>query len=116
MPIKTAHIFLGFVNFVLWVVEGFLTLRFLLRLFGANPVTPFTQFIYQSTLPILQPFSGIFPSPALSGGYVFEFTTLFAIIIYALVAYIIAILVEWLGRLATRQAKPTTTTTSVTQS
>jgi hypothetical protein len=115
MPIKTAHIFLGFVNFVLWVVEGFLTLRFLLRLFDANPITPFTQFIYQSTLPILQPFAGIFPSPSLQGAYVFEFTTLFAIIIYALVAYLIAILVEWLGSLVTRPVKSTTTTASQTQ-
>lgn len=95
---KTPRIILGFIHIVLWVVETFLTLRFILRLFDANTSAPFVNFIYNSTGPLLQPFRGIFPSPVLQQGFIVEFSTLFAIIIYSLISYLIIALIEWVSR------------------
>jgi uncharacterized protein YggT (Ycf19 family) len=76
-------------NIIVDVVETFLILRLLLKLFGASISAPFVQWIYETTDPLLWPFHGIFPSPSLARGFLIEFSTLFAIIIYLLVAYLI---------------------------
>lgn len=89
----------GFINLFLWVVEIFLGLRFILRLFGANASAPFVQFIYNSSTPLLEPFRGIFPIRVIEPGMVVEFSTLFAIIIYALFAYLIMELIAWIVRI-----------------
>lgn len=89
----------GFINLFLWVVEIFLGLRFILRLFGANQSAPFVQFIYNSSTPLLEPFRGIFPIQVIEPGMVVEFSTLFAIIIYALFAYLLMELIAWIVRI-----------------
>jgi hypothetical protein len=77
------------INTIVTVVEIFLGLRFLLKLLGANPATPFVDWIYDTSQPLLTPFAGIFPSPVIDGQFVLEFSSLFAIIIYWLVAFLV---------------------------
>lgn len=77
------------INLVVGVVEAILGFRFILKLFGANSGAPFVRWIYDMSRPLLQPFAGMFPSPVTDGRYVLEFTTLFAILVYALVAYLL---------------------------
>lgn len=79
-------------NFFTAVVEGFLGFRFILKLFGANPNNGFVAWIYEMSGALLAPFRGIFPTTVFENRYVFEFSTLFAMLMYA----IIALLFTWL--------------------
>jgi len=80
------------IYYITRVLTIILIIRFILRLFGANPDNGFASFWYAISAPIHYPFSNIFgyePS-ILTGSYVFEISSLFAIGIYWLLAYIIA--------------------------
>lgn len=75
--------------FILGLVEALLTFRFILKLLAANPAADIVAWVYDTTAPLLQPFLLAFPTPTVRGGAVLEFTTLFAIFAYAVVAYLI---------------------------
>lgn len=76
-------------NLIAGVVETLLSLRVILKLFGANPRTPFVAWVYETSAPLLKPFIDIFPSPRIEGLFILEFSTLFALGIYAFVGYFI---------------------------
>lgn len=76
-------------NFVVGLVIAVLTLRFILKLFGANPEASFVSWTYETTAPLLQPFIAAFPTPSIKGGFTLEFTTLFAILVYAFVGFLV---------------------------
>jgi len=86
------------------IVEGLLAIRFILKLLGANEAAGFANFIYVASAPFVAPFSNLFANPGI-GGSVLELTTLVAIIVYMLIAWLIA-KVAWLlvgeSRSATR--------------
>ena len=84
------------VNIIFSIVEFLLIIRILLKLFGANPATPFVYWVYGTTQPLLSPFAGIFPNPVLKGGFVIEMASLFALLVYGFVAYLI---LEVIGRI-----------------
>jgi tetratricopeptide (TPR) repeat protein len=76
-----------FNDYLLWflaVLEVFLTLRFLLRMFGANPENLFTGFVFTFTDILLAPFAGIISPISLHPNQAFEISTLIAQIIYFL--------------------------------
>jgi hypothetical protein len=73
---------------VFGIVEGLIAIRFVLRLLGANPAAGFAQFIYGLTAPLLAPFVGLFPSPRFEGS-VLEVTSIVALIVYAMLAWLI---------------------------
>jgi uncharacterized protein YggT (Ycf19 family) len=75
------------------IAEFLLGARIFLKLFGASPYAPFVSWIYQTTEPLLAPFVGIFPNPQLTG-FILEFSTLFALIIYALIGYFVTNLIS----------------------
>ena len=75
------------------IIMGFLALRFLLRLLGANPVNGFADFIYGVSGFFAAPFFGLFGTNTILTNGRFEFETLIAIIVYALLAWVIARLV-----------------------
>jgi uncharacterized protein YggT (Ycf19 family) len=79
--------------YLLNILEVLLGLRFLLRLLGANPGSSFVSFIYNITEPFIAPFRGIF-SPIVSQGSVLEWSTIIAMIVYALAVYAIVRLVD----------------------
>jgi hypothetical protein len=65
-----------------------IALRILLKLIGANPGSPIAALIYAFTDLFLFPFAGLTPTPA-AGGMVLEISSIFAMLIYALVAWAI---------------------------
>lgn len=71
------------------ILEALLGIRFVLGLLGANPAAGFAQFIYGSTAPFLAPFVGLFGEPRFEGS-VFEWNALVAILVYALLAGVLA--------------------------
>jgi YggT family protein len=78
-----------FVYTVATILNGLLVIRMLMSLFGANPANAFANFIYTLTNPFVAPFRGLFGYDLALGRSRFEGETLFAIIIYSLLAYAI---------------------------
>lgn len=76
------------VYYALGLVEIALVFRFILKLFAANGSSPFVASIYGVTVPLTEPFRGVFAGFA-SDGAVFEPGTLLAIAAYAVVAWLI---------------------------
>ena len=86
------------VDILLAVVESFLGLRFVLKLFGANPSAEFVSWLYSTSEPLLEPFKGMFPAPIIERGFILEFSTLFAMLMYALGAWLITELIVFIER------------------
>ena len=72
--------------FVTAILEAFIAIRVLLKLMAANPQAGFAQFVYNVTAVFLAPFAGLMPTPS-AGGSVLELASIFAMIIYALLAW-----------------------------
>lgn len=82
------------VYMVFGIIIGLLIIRFVLRALGANPQADFAQFIYGITDVFVAPFVGLFGTPQ-AGAAVLELTTLVALVVYALLAWLVAKIV-WL--------------------
>lgn len=76
-----------YLQWFLMVLETILVIRFLLKMFGADPLNLFANFIYSLTEILLVPFKGIVPSYSLHANQFFEISTLFAALIYFLIFY-----------------------------
>ncbi len=97
---RLRYIAVNLLNFFLAVVEGFLALRFLLRLFGANANTGFVNWVYEMSDPLLAPFRGIFPTRVYENRFVFEFSTLFAMLMYLILGLVLVYLINALTAVA----------------
>ena len=84
----------GLIQLAFIALDGLIGIRFLLKLMAANPANPFAQLVYFITEPFLWLFRGITYTPAL-GGIQIEFFSLIAMVVYALVGWIIVQLI-WL--------------------
>lgn len=98
-----------FVWFV-WAYFSFviivLTLAFILLLFNANPDVGFVSWVYRSADRAMEPFRGIFPTETAGNGSVIDFSILFAMIVYGIVASLVQTLVNFLDRrIAEERAK-----------
>ncbi|SRR5258708_1597111 len=72
------------------ILETFLFFRFILKLLGANPFSPFVAFIYSLSGIFEAPFRGIFPSAVSQGlgsASVLEPSTIFAILVYLVLIF-----------------------------
>ena len=87
------------------LVEAFLALRLILKLFGANANNEFVAWIYETSGAILDPFRGIFPTQVFQSTYVLEFSTIFAMIIYALIAMVLVSVIDAITRPVERKLK-----------
>lgn len=96
------------------ILEGLLGIRFVLGLLGANPAAGFAQFIYGITGPFIAPFVGLFGQPRFEGS-VFEFNALVAILVYALIAWVLVKIV-WLVLGNSRRGTHTTSSQIETHS
>jgi len=72
--------------YILGVIEVLLAFRVILKFLGANAFSGFTNFIYAISGPFALPFSGILGT-TVSSNLVFEWSTLIAMAVYAIVAY-----------------------------
>ena len=82
------------INAFLALVEIFLGLRFLLKLFGANASNGFVDWVYEMSGALLEPFRSIFPIKVFENNYVFEFSTLFAMLMYGVIALLLVGLLD----------------------
>ena len=97
-PGQTLALVFGKVNdFLQWfaiVLEIALMLRFLFKLIGASPGNVFASFIYALTNVILLPFNNLINNPSLQSNQAFEWTTLIAMAIYALIFWLLRRLIR----------------------
>jgi hypothetical protein len=71
------------------LIEALLAIRFVLKALGANADAGFAQLLYGVTAPLVAPFVGLFGTPKVASGAVLEVHTLIALVIYALVAWLL---------------------------
>lgn len=80
------------IYFIFGLIEAFLAFRFVLKLLGANPGSPFVDFIYTLTQIFVWPFEGIFRRGFTQGietTSVIEPSTLVAMAVYPLLCWVI---------------------------
>ena len=73
---------------LLGLLEGVLALRFVFKLIGVNEANAFATFLYKLTDLFVAPFASLTGAPA-AGGMVLEISTIFAMIVYFLIAWAI---------------------------
>lgn len=93
----TPAIFIALTNFITNLVVGLIGLRIILKFFGASQSAAFVNWVYETSEPLLAPFIGMFPAPLLEGGFILEFSAIFAILVYSFLGYILIELVEILS-------------------
>jgi len=101
----TAYRVTQLIYLIFGIIEGLIIIRFVLKALGANPSAGFADFIYGITYPLILPFIGLFGNPA-SQGTVLEINSIVALIVYALVGWLLAKLV-WIMLGETRSAVKT---------
>jgi len=74
------------------ILEALIGLRVILRLIAANPGNPFARFIYALSGVFVWPFLGLTGTPSANGAAL-EISSLVAMLVYALLAWIIVKLV-----------------------
>lgn len=79
-----------FVYLIVSVIETILIIRLLLALLGANSNNVFASFIYAISYPFVQPFIGLFSIAPSLGVSRLEIETLMALVVVALIGWIIA--------------------------
>jgi hypothetical protein len=91
-PERELRIFTLKITQLVWLLFGILetliALRILLKLIAANPNSPIAALIYAFTDLFLFPFAGLTATPS-AGGMVLELSSLFAMLIYGLMAWAI---------------------------
>ena len=89
-PEREQRIFTFKITQLIWlflgILEALIALRIGLKLIGANPESPIVALIYGLTYLFLFPFEGMIATPA-AGSMVLELSSLFAMVIYALIAW-----------------------------
>ncbi|HYM65240.1 MAG TPA: YggT family protein [Candidatus Sulfotelmatobacter sp.] len=90
--------------YVLGIMEFLLGFRVLLKALSANPISGFTNLIYTLSDPLANPFSGILRVTVV-GASVFEWSTLIAMAVYALFAYGIVKLIEFVKPVSPDEVK-----------
>jgi len=97
-PEREQRIFTFKASQLIWLflgmLEALIVLRIGLKLIGANPDSPIVALIYGATYLFLFPFEGMTATPS-AGGMVLELSSFFAMLIYALIAWVVERMV-WL--------------------
>ncbi len=94
--IKVARVLTYLVYFFSITAIVFLSIGFVLLLFGANTDTAFVRFVYHIAAEFLQPFRGIFPPKQITDTSYFSASGLFAIVMYSFFAAAIHGLINWI--------------------
>jgi hypothetical protein len=94
------------VRLAIIVVEAIIAVRIVLRVLGADPLAPFTRFMYGVSGGLLSPFRGgggtgdhpVFADPVLNNGHPFELSSVLAMGVYLVLAYLVIVVGRIVGR------------------
>ena len=84
----------AFINIVVGIIELLLTFRLIFKFLVVNAGTPFVAWLYGVTAPLVAPFAKILPDWKFSG-FVVDFATLAALIVYAIAGYLILMILPY---------------------
>lgn len=76
------------------IIVSLIAIRFSLKLLAANPDAAFARAIYQVTESLVSPFTGLLESPTFEGGAILEVASIFALIVYLMVALMLITLFQ----------------------
>ncbi|HEV2391131.1 MAG TPA: YggT family protein [Verrucomicrobiae bacterium] len=96
----------AFINVVLSIVALLLTFRLIFKFLVVNTGTPFVAWLYGVTAPLVAPFSKILPNWKFSG-FVVDFATVAALIVFALAGSLLLMLFPYSRRVAVTDGVPT---------
>ncbi len=82
------------VGFIFGVIEVLLVVRFFFRFIGASAQADIVAWVYRNSDPFVQPFVGILSNWNIGERFVLEWSTLFAIVAFALLGVIIERLLQ----------------------
>lgn len=77
-------------------IESFLGIRFFLKILGASQEASFVRWIYITSDSFLDPFRGMFPTLSMGPYFVVELSTLFAMLVYALVGFVVIKIIDFI--------------------
>ena len=80
---------------ILGIIELLLGFRIALKALGADPTSGFANIIYAISQPLAVPFSGILQANVGTEGSVFEWSTIIAAIVYAVIAFVLVNLLSF---------------------
>jgi hypothetical protein len=83
------------VYFLFGALELLLAVRVILHLIGVNAENGFASFIYGLSAPFMALFASLLQNPTLGGASVLEITTIIAMLVWAIVAWLVGRLI-WL--------------------
>ena len=90
----TARI-VNIVYFLFGALELLLAVRVIFQLIGVNAANGFASFIYGLSAPFVALFASLMQNPTMGGAGVLEVTTLIAMVVYAILAWLVGRLI-WL--------------------
>lgn len=93
------------VTFFFAIIEILLAFRIVLNLLGANINAEFSRWIFNNTDSLVAPFEGIFPAPEVAGRFLLDSAAIFALIVYAVVAFLLGELVQALDGVSLKPKK-----------
>ncbi len=85
------------INIVVGIIELLLSIRLIFKFLVVNTGTPFVAWLYGVTARLVAPFAKILPDWKFSG-FVVDFATLAALIVYAIVGYFILMIFPYSGK------------------
>jgi uncharacterized membrane protein len=94
---------------VFGIIEGLIGLRVILKLIGANPENAFAAFVYDAAAIFLNPFFSLTGSPT-AGAMVLEIPSILAMIVYALLGWVLVRIVHVVWPMFSRSSTSTTST------
>jgi len=77
------------INVIVSIIELLLALRLVLELLGANTGAAFIAWIYNASAGLVAPFAGAFPSISLGGNSEIDFSTVLAMLAYAILGWLV---------------------------
>jgi uncharacterized protein YggT (Ycf19 family) len=95
----------AFINIVVGIIELLLTFRLIFEFLVVNTGTPFVAWLYGVTAPLVAPFAKILPNWKFSG-FVVDFATVAALIVYALAGYFLLMLFPYPRKVAVAYEVP----------
>ena len=84
----------AFINIVVGIIELLLIFRLIFKFLVVNAGTPFVAWLYDVTARLVAPFAKIIPDLKFSG-FVLDFATLAALIVYAIAGYLILMVLPY---------------------
>jgi uncharacterized protein YggT (Ycf19 family) len=96
----------AFINIIVGTIELLLIFRLIFEFLVVNTGTPFVAWLYGVTAPLVAPFSKILPNWKFSG-FVVDFATVAALIVFALAGSLLLMLFPYSRRVAVTDGVPT---------